>query len=534
MVYFVGYLLFSVVLLADCTVFAVTQQDIDSIVDLDEDDEETSINQPKARYAAKDIVPYLIRLTKKNCPIDGQTILDADQILRNDLYLYTHPFNQRSLLDMPQYYFAGYRDWLRCPGQPWQMTFQFFYNQTPGQFFTQTSNTINSYLALDNPNFIINLDELGFNINLLRVFEILGGAQVFQYRAGVMMDYQYLTDHWWIQWRIPIEYMLRHFNLTPLEQDDLRVALQQSEEPETELEFARRHLIADRAGLGDLRLDIGYKFVDDHMCMVYSGLEATLPFAWAFKKGPYGNHFKKNAPTPDLDLINLLNLATSDLAQAQFIGTEFLLGALDRLSRILLETGLGNNGHVGIGWFCLADMQVSNKVHFKTRGALEYLVPAFERRFYIEKKDLAEFDAISQDPLANCEQSLHFLEQQLINTLFPQGYNTRIWPGFLVKITTAVTADMSERAKLTLGYDLWYQQRESLSTIHALPAQIKELRKNLARTTQAFQSKFFGGWSYAMHGVRFDWGLSFWGDITFIGSGIGKDFNLGISFELLV
>lgn len=533
MVYPIGYFLFSFALFLNCTILTITQKDIDLVVDLD-DEEELSFNQPKAVYSAKDIIPYLIRLPKKNCPVDGQTILDADQILRNDLYLYTHPFNQRSLLDMPQYYFAAYRDWLRLPSQPWQMTFQFFYNQTHGQFFTQTSDIINSYLAISNPNFTQGLNELSFDINLLRVFEILGGAQVYQYRVGVMMDYQYLTNHWWIQWRIPVEYMVRHFNLTQLEQDDLRIALAQSEDPQSETDFARRHLIADRAGLGDLRLDIGYKFVDDHMCTVYSGLEATLPFAWAFKKGPYGNHFKKNAPIPQLDLINLLNLATSDLGQAQYIGTEFLLASLDRLSRILLETGLGNNGHVGVGWFCLSDMQVSSKLHFKTRGAIEYLIPAVERRFYIEKKDLAEFDAIAQDPLANCEQSLRFLEKQLINTLFPQGYNTRIWPGLLVKITTALAADMGERSKLTLGYDLWYQQRESLGSIHALAQQVKRLRKSLARTPQAFQSKFFAGWSYAMHGGRFDWSLAFWGDVSFISSGIGRDFNLGLSFELLV
>ena len=204
-----------------------------------------------------------------------------------------------------------------------------------------------------------------------------------------MLGAQYLKGKWLIQWWTPIEYLLRHFDLNVLEQEDLTQELHQKErDKEEEWGFAERHLIADRVGMGDFRLDVAYRFVHDDYINFHAGIETTFPLAWAFKKGLLGNHFKKNMSTPELDLIDLLNTALTDLTQAQQIGTNFLLAALNRLSRILLEDGLGNNGHVGMGPFFLCNLQVSEKLQFKTRAVVEYLFQAQERRYYIQKKIL--------------------------------------------------------------------------------------------------------------------------------------------------
>lgn len=483
----------------------------------------------------------VLKLITRACPIDEMSICDAQAILRQDFYKRTNPINQRSLLDLPQFYYASYRPDLRCAGQPWQLSFQLFLNYTNKCFFTQTGDQLVSYLALDNANLVPDLQDLGFDVNLIRILGLLGTAKLTQYRTGLMASAQWLRNPWYIEWKFPIEYMLRHFDLPQAEEDALRRELATMEDPETEMEFARRHLIADRVGIGDMRLDLQYLVINDSSCQCYVGSESTIPIAWAFKKGPYGNHFRKNKPAPTLDLVELLNLINSDFPLAQEIGTQFLLAALDRLSRILLEDGLGNNGHVGTGPLIMCDLQVRKKLHFKLRAVLEYLFPAKERRFYIKKKNIARFNQLFQQGTDeclfdenNCETQLEFLQQQLIDTLFPMGYDTVVWPGFIFKFTTALTGDIGKNWKMTIGYDAWWHQQEMLGSIDAPQNEKEMLRKSLARRPQAFQCKIWGTISYAKSDVSYDWAMSLHGDTTFITSGIGRDINLGLGLEILL
>jgi len=284
-----------------------------------------------------------------------------------------------------------------------------------------------------------------------------------------------------------------------------------------------------------IRLNADYIYIDTPKTFLFFGGEMTLPTAYAVKKGLYGNHFSKNAGTPELNLCKLCNLIqNNEIIQVQEILTNFLVESLDRLSRILLETSLGNNGHVGIGPVVEYRNLVTPKLEFRTRANLEYLMPACERRFFIFKKNQADFDRLNPDGPDTYEQ-LKFLEQQIVETFFPQGYNTIVLPGFIFKLTTALNGALAKnKIHIQLGQDLWWQQAEQFGRISAPEKDRERLRTDIAKRPAAFQSKIFGSVTYFRRGRKYDWCVKLYGDDTILRSGIGKDFNIGLRFELLL
>jgi hypothetical protein len=188
---------------------------------------------------------------------------------------------------------------------------------------------------------------------------------------------------------------------------------------------------------------------------------------------------------------------------------------------------------VGLGFFAYNELRATQKLVFKTRAALEYLLPAAEKRFYLQRKNPADFARFNTDNPQNCNEDLAFLQQQLINTLFPSVCNTIVFPGFIFKFSGALEGQMTPAWKLMMGYDLWWQQKEKLGSITCSMLCKDQLETTIAIRPTAFQNKIFGGVSYAKKGKRYDWCLSLLGDRTFISSGIGKDFSIIGRFEFL-
>ena len=95
---------------------------------------------------------------------------------------------------------------------------------------------------------------------------------------------------------------------------------------------------------------------------------------------------------------------------------------------------------------------------------------------------------------------------------------------------------MAHRWQVAIGYDLWWQQKEKLGTIKAPEPERSILRKKIATRPGAFQGKIFGSATMFKKGPQCncDWSLSLYADKTFLRSGIGKDFNIGLRFELLL
>lgn len=488
-------------------------------------------------YQKEDYTPAkTLRAFTRSCNDDCDGIIEAQNIFERDLYQFTHPINQRSIQDLPEFYFyACLPCW--CGDKIWQPFVHFFYNETHKGNFTRDGTGINSYLAFEN---VPNLEQFGLDIDTQRVLGLFEKLKIQERRAGIMLGTAHRYKNWYFSFRTPLEYLIRNFFLTDQEVKNIQAdPLFNDNDPATTDEdevtkFARDHLISDRIGIGDTRINFGYVAIDKPNSMFTFGGEMTWPTAYAVKKGLYGTHFSKNAPNPTIDLCLLCNLINNDIVQAEEIARDFLVKALDRLSRILLETSLGNNGHIGIGPVIEYRNLVTPKLEFRTRANLEYLMPAWERRFFIFKKNPEDFAQLNPD-LENCPQQLKFLEQQIVDTFFPSGFNTLVFSGFIFKLTNALNGALAKnKIHIQLGHDLWWQQGEQLGKIAAPPEERDRLRKDIAKRPPAFESKIFGSVTYFRRGRKYDWCFKLYGDQTFLRSGIGKSFNLGIRFELLL
>ncbi len=411
--------------------------------------------------------------------------------------------------------------------------------------FTKEGRGISSYLAFRNINLIDRIDSITspFGISVPRVLSLFRNLKMQERRSGFMFGTLRRRCKWIFESRTPLMYQIRNFFLSDAERKAIQnEPIFDDDDPDTDNEdevkkFARKHLISDRLGIGDTRLNIGYAVTEKPGMFLSVGLESTLPTAFSFKKGLYGSHFKQDNNHPPFDLLTIFNLVFAtkmqNTNQAIEITKNFLVGALDKLSSILIEAPLGNRGHVGLGIFAEHYLCVTPKLTFYTRGVLEYLVPSVEKRFYIFKKNREEFMALNTDSKdEDSTQVLSFLNDQLIKTLYPCVIDTVVHPGFTFKLNTALSGTMGCNWQLMLGHDLWWQQKEKLGKLKVPRTDREKVRKDIAVKPGALQSKLFGSINYLKSGKTRDWCLSFHGDSTVLGSGIGQDFNLAIRFEL--
>jgi hypothetical protein len=467
--------------------------------------------------------------------------LELQNRLPSDAYLFTYPTNQRSLLDMPQFLLHEF-----CRSEDWQVYAALFYNQTTRVYYTDEGDTIDSYFNLNQENLIRGIDEVvqAF-LNLPSALTVFGGMRIQERRAGLMFDLYKAWGPYNVEWRTPVYYFERNFYLDPTEEELLKnsIYLDDNDSGTTDEEEINKHFFSDQFGLGDSRLLLGKYVLDapEHQANVGGGL--TLPTAIAYVKGLWGSNFGKNDWYPPFNIFQIAQLALCeppsgrDLPQVEQITTDFLTTTIDKLSANLLQRSLGNNGHFGLLIFGEYYMQLSERARVSTRAEIEYQLPAFERRFYITKKDPAAFIALEpyqDNPPDVAAVKLAFLNEQLINTLIPKVYSTRIFPGVLFKFTSALDGSLNERWRLGGGLDVWLQGKESLGTIRATVQEIYAVRLDIAKKPMAYQSKLFGSFNYSRPGGRwFDLCLQFYGDYSFLSSGIGKDFNATVKASFI-
>ena len=257
--------------------------------------------------------------------IDAQGILDliadpdginAPGKLQQNLYLHTYNVNQRSLLDMPQFLIREY-----CLPQSWQINTWFFYNETTRANFTAEGKNITSYWDIENANFIQNLDQIDFGIDIPTAIQLFGFLKMQERRGGFMFDVAHARGRFNIEFKIPLYYLERNFFVTPEEQELLAQFFGSGDSSADNKNF-----ISDRVGFGDTRLTIGFFAIEDDRLQVNVGGEATIPTQIAFKKGLLGSDFKKNSNHPIFNIFELFQLVfceTPDLEAAKEMSLNF-------------------------------------------------------------------------------------------------------------------------------------------------------------------------------------------------------------------
>jgi hypothetical protein len=473
-------------------------------------------------------------------------------VLEEDFYLRTNNLNTRSLLDLPTF-----EPICSCEtGKKWAVGFTAFYNQTTRMFYTADSDKLSSYIALCEETilqkietalepFIPDLQSRCLDVDFREIFRIFSNMAMQQRRTGFMIHGERQKKDWHIRFFFPLYYQELNYFLSPEEEDEIAREFGATSQAQ-EKDFDDTHFISDKLGFGDTRIEIDKKWIKRNSFVIRGGIMSTLPTAFAFKKGIRGRHFEKTSCQPPATIIHDLVCIAFDpdltepekLEAALELLRVFGLGALDRLSAMLIEKPLGNEGHFGLGlllrtkakashWSCAS---WASRAKWCNRFSAEYLFPAKNKRFYIPKNNAAEFN---QRDFTNTDQAvdnLAFLEQTLVDRIYPRAFSVTVRPGMIFRWDSRCCY----QGKLwggTIGTDYWLQTAERQHTIHGCPEIVDDLNKAKAQSSLAQQLKLYGSMRWRVPQCTRTWFLSLNVDYTIFNTGIGQDFTLSFNAE---
>jgi hypothetical protein len=480
--------------------------------------------------------------------LDLLTDLGAIALLQQDFFLSTNRPARRSLLDMPL--FQPNTAVYPCPSF---LNTQLFLNFTPNARFTRTSSNINSYIATTEPTLLGKIEELIdaikplsngtiANINVNNILELISNMTLVERNIGFMFQ----TGGRWerLQLRImsPFYYHERNFFLSNNDLDELAQELGYFNENT----FDDSYAIADRLGLGDTRIEFGIHAIENRCCNAVLSLYATIPTAFSIAKGLAGSTFKAPSTYPRVDFNVLYDAAQAaidgNITPEQKIASfnviqGLLLSAWERAGAALLDNGLGNESHLGLGGCAAIDAPLdqwvskpwASCVYWHNRIMLEYLFKNDTTRFYINKNDPSSFDR-DFDNLELCEQNLEFLQNEIINRICLLGIATDVTPGIIGEWKTAlIYQDIKWNGYC--GFDFWFQTKESHGCIYASQELVSTLSLEKSFMPWAFQNKIIAGFGYTHTSEHCTLTFGLDGDATLFTTGIGRDYTVTLRLD---
>lgn len=484
-------------------------------------------------------------------------------VLEENFYLRTNELTQRSLLDYPIFL---PRRWTNYTGT---YGFDIFWNKTNRMFFSQSSSNLSSYLnigpsiLLDSlSNSFAKISELFPNIPFApeRIFPLFRNFTVEQRRIGLMFHAEKRVKKVFFYLFTPIYYIERNMFASEVEQEALTLVFGRLDQKSQDT-FAKNHLISDKFGLGDTRVSVDFQIKDSELWGFNLGFFMTLPTAFTFTKDIEGSTFHKTACQTPIDILDLVCKGTSNDQEEKNAAFQealcFAYKVLDNLAANILETPLGNGGHVGLGVALQTDSYLhnfikrpwANAINYRSRVSLEYLCPNVSKTRYFLPKDrsacfealgLNQTESIIRDQAQNDENYatavLNFFDQQITQEFFPPAFKVKVHPGFIFRSTSKAFHE-GDNWYFALGNDFWLQSKEELN--HFEPAagcktckiDADAYKLHAAQKPVAYQGKVWGTVAYKVLRNDVDWVLSFNIDQTYLKSGIGADYTIALGFD---
>jgi hypothetical protein len=475
--------------------------------------------------------------------------LGAVELLQENFYLSTNRPAQRSLLDRP--IFQPQTALLPCPAF---FNTQLFLSITPQAQFTRTSTQMTSYIATQEQTLIEKIETIIDAIkelsdgsieefNVRTILNLVGLITLVERNLGFMFQGGGRWDRLQLRVMFPLYYHERNFFLSNLNTDLLSQELGFTSESVFEEELA----IADRLGIGDTRIEFGIDSVNIPQCNVVFGLRATIPTAFSIAKGLAGSTFYASDRYPLVDFETIYEAAEAALNQtitpeqqaAVFdILQSFFLDIIKRTGAALLDNGLGNEGHFGLGCFADIDAPLDQWIHtpgasdwhWHNRFTFEFVFKKVVTRFFINKDDPAAFDR-NWDSQEQAEQNLLFLQNEIIARVILLGLPTEVQPG---AIGTWMSTFVYEGVNFNgyFGIDSWGQGREHHDGICAKPELVNTLDLHKSVTSWAFQEKILAGFSYVLEYPNYIVKLGIDADATIFKTGVGRDYTADLCLDI--
>ena len=537
---------------------ATMRDDFDDLIALVDSQEITNL------ITSSSVSSSTTRKPNKEFIVNILNDLEVIPLLQEDFFLRTNNIVSRSLLDYPEFL-------------PWRhdkdkraVYVILFLNQTTRMHFTKGSSNICTYLGVTQASFLQKLENIIRSVQglfpeltidgdkITRLLQLFQTFTVQERRFGFMIGGKATFNRWHFNIMAPWYYIERNHFVNQNVQDDIEALVEdileetlgvtQLTPEEIDLATSRRnafidqHLISDKFGIGDTRIYLDHPVIKNKYLSTRLGLLATIPTAFAMKKGLKGTHLHRVINRPILDLINLVEKAmpgsTTQVTQQAF---DFALDALDNLGAMILNPPMGNGGHFGLGVLAKNRSPLSGLIkqdwarRFIMRSfiSLEYLFPATEWRSFRVPANEALFNA--RDFTQTTDQliinsNFYFLLQQLTDRLFPIAIHARVSPGVVFRWSSQMCYEGDENG-FTLGTDTYVRNRENLSHLDATPATKSIIDAFNARAPLAYQSKLVGSIFFKIEKPDRLHTISLLADYTMMNKGIGADFMLALNID---
>jgi hypothetical protein len=499
---------------------------------------------------------------------------NAPCLLENNLYNHTYPLNKKSIIDVPAFFPA--RDSKRISN----FGMGFFFDQTWRMYFSQQCDAIQSYLAICSPQLLDRLSECvecakplfpNFNINPVDFFPLLRNITVQDRQTGLMLHGDKVFGTMRLHVHIPVFYQQRNYYMTQDERnclvnffqtdldshhaapsqcdqscatDQHGVGIHANKNDAVDMALVQNFLVGDRVGVGDTRIHLDWELIRRYYYKFSLGFVATIPTAFAFKKGLLGSSFEDAGTPKDFSIANLIDAAQNgNVEKATTLGLAFASGAFRQLSHNLLDTDLGYGNHIGLGLSYNTKGRLSflikrpwaHHVKMSSRMIVQYYMPGREVRSFVENKNPDDYtednfnlDRIATDPVY-AQERYDFLNEKFIQELYPFQLRTMVYPGIIFQSTSGYYFEY-RGWKAQLGGDFWARTNESFGKI-CMPPGTPSLEISCAKRPAAIQSRIHGLLAYSIPGVISSWTISLYGDKTYWSKGIGKDFNVVFNVE---
>jgi len=480
-------------------------------------------------------------------------------ILNAPVYKKTLTPKSRNLINYPNTQIITYSDLADR-----QLTTHIFANITPKKNFCNSQEfkpgtRIGSYLNIENKE-ITNLFKTiqnspligpdiktalqGLNVNNL--LKNLGDARFEERRLGLFAHYYHIVnDKTYFQAKLPFFWMERNLNFSQQEKEAIDRELSAfSGSDFDEDAFAKRHIIFDSLGFGNLQLNFNTKVWESINWHVDLGGGLILPTDYQIWKGLYGTYFKPKDCQPILNLCQIIDvekIGSSDEGIFQPGGKErlenYFIGALDRLSSILLQCQHGYNHHVGIDINSNVFWQIKPDFAFNTKYAVEFLLPRKQTLFFVPRQSTDPnktfSDLYNKLPQTTEEEQrikLAAFEERLTELLYPRALTVKVFPGFIFNSVSALQKTY-RNWNFTAGTSSYYQSAETiLSGLSREQQAFYDMNKAVNESLYHF--KLFGKIHRVFHTRRHnDFSISIWADGTVWDNGLGNDLSIGFSFD---
>jgi len=445
----------------------------------------------------------------------------------------SHPLVDRSINSLPFFQFFPDNVYNK---KLFSFQSQLFANQISRGFYRKENAGINAYVNMDFYNELEEIDDAVLpGIRISRVFQLFDKVKVQERQIGSMFSlHMSLSPFWTFGATIPLSYLERNFYLSA----DERAAIEQEQFFKNYdgdyLRFAQDHLIVDKVGVGDVCCYLEKSIRQTHASKFSLGVQATLPTSFSMAKGMFGTKLNPDTQNPTFnlhdDFINLY--AEGQQGAAKKNAEDFFVGALDRLSTILLERNIGNARHFAVGPYLRSHLIFKPHVTLTSKLSCEFFSPWQEKRFFKVAINTGVLDTIVATNAvtdAQATEYIKFLSTLITDKLYLRPYDTTILPGPVIQSTSRL-AYMSTRWTLAGGTDFWFKAKEYLMNVHAPADVLPTLNLTIARKPFGLQNSIWVSLERNKNSGKY-WDLSFKVAGTTFSTGIGNSITLGFQLS---